>query len=264
MDKKNREDLEKRLQKFAVKGQGRLVGQLRQMLNSNQEKVPANRLDSEGSPPTKFDNRTQLFDLMDSFKEKLEINNQSKEKSENIFLEILCKPLLYPDKNNLTNLEKTQQMAANSFSEDSDFIFFIPESGILYIRRITDESKNNRPDIFDPKVQSLTIAETFILLGKLYQNLGLNFRDRFEIVFRYNDTTNLAVGSVSPETFLPSANYKEENLTLYIVRELSELLGQTADTTAVIITELLKKLRYQGIVNKDFFIHAISKHLAGK
>ncbi len=264
MDKKNREDLDKRLQKFAVKGQEKLVGQLRQMLNSNQDKTPANNPESEGPSPTKIDGQTQLITLMDSFREKIEINNQSKEKSENIFLEILWKPQIYTDKNNPANLEKTQQKIANSFTDSSDFSFFIPESGILYARKITDESKINRPDIFDPKVQSITIAESFIFMGKLYQNLGLNFRDRIEIVFRYNDATDLAVGSVSPETFLPSANYKEENLTLYVVRELHELLGHAAATSAEIIIELLKKLRYQGIVNKDFFIHAISKHLAGR
>ncbi len=264
MDKKNRKDLDKRLQKFAIKGQEKLVGQLRQILNSKQDNAPAKEPDSEESPPNRFNGRAQLFVLMDSFREKIEINNQSKEKTENIFFEILCKPLIYPNKNNLTNLEKTQQMVANNFGGNSDFSVFIPESGIFYARNRTNESKQNLPNIFDPKVQSLTIAETFIQLGKLYQNLGLNYRDRFDIVLRYNDATNLAVGSVSPETFLPSANYKEKYLTIYVVRELHELLGQTADTTAVIIIELLKRLRYQGIVNKDFFIHAISKHLAQK
>ncbi len=256
--------MDKRLQKFSAKGQEKLVGQLRQMLSSKQDMAPANKPDSEGSPPTKFGGQAQLFVLMDSFREKIDINNQSKEKTQSLYFEILCKPLIYQDKNNLTNLEKTQQMVANSFGGNSDFSFFIPESGIFYARNRTSESKQNRPNIFDPKVQSLTIAETFIFLGKLYQNLGLNFRDKFEIIFRYNNATDLAVGSVSPETFLPSANYKEEYLTFYVVRELFELLAQTADTTAAIIIELLKKLRYQGMVNKDFFIHAIGKHLAGR
>ena len=165
---------------------------------------------------------------------------------------------------NSLNLEKTYQRVSDSFDDSFEFSVFIPESGIFYAKKRTSESKQNRPDIFDPKFQSLAIAESLISLGRLYKKLGLNFRDRFDIVFRYNNATDLAVGSISPETFLPSVKYKKEELTFYVVRELHEIMGRTADITAEIIIEMLKKLRYQGIVNKDFFIHAISKHLAVK
>lgn len=262
MDNKNRKDWDKYLQKFAVKGQEKLVGQLRLMLNSKQGIDSAQSGESDKSPAKKVVGRKLLFDLMDSIRDDSKNNNQLTDKPKNIYFEVLCKPVFYPDKIDPADLEKTQQKISDSSHDSFEFSVFIPESGIFYARNITTESKQNKPDIFDPKVQSLMIAETLISLGRLYQNLGLNFRDRFDIVFRYNNAVNLAIGSIGPETFLPSIKYNKEELTFYVVRELHEILGQTGEMASEIIIELLKKLRYQGIVNRQFFIHTISKHMA--
>ncbi len=295
MDRKYREDIDKYLQKFAVKGQEKLVNQLRQMLNPRKNEAPTKNGELKKSSSKEFIGRKKLFDLMDSFRIEAEKNSQLKEKNRYLHFELLCKPLVYPNNINLARIKNSLQSASTEYqnrsfilyppenetshmeinerqydciksrsnnNDSSGFWIYVPESGIFYARNVTAESIHNKPDIFDPKVQSLTIAEAFIFLGGLYQNLGLNFRDKLDIVFRYSKASNLAVGSISPETFLPSVKYKKEDLTFYVVRELHELLGRTADMTAEIIIEILKKLRYQGIVNKDFFIHAISKHFA--
>lgn len=281
MDKKNREDLDKHLQKFAVKGQEKLVGQLRQMLNPKQDNVPSINAESKKISSKEFLGRKNLFELMDSFRGEIKKYHQPEENTKQLRFELLCRPIEYPNNIDLTKIKKSLPTISaehidinkkqfdcfriqDGNNNDKGYSVFVPENGIFYSRHITSESKKNQPDKFDPKVQSLVIADAFILLGKLYQNLGLNFRDRLDIVFRYNDATNLAVRSISPETFLPSTKYKKEDLTFYVVRQLHELLGRTADTTSEIIIELLKKLRYQGIVNKNFFVHCISKHLAGR
>ncbi len=262
MGKKSKEDLDKYLQKFAVKGQEKLVGQLRQMLNSKQNKAHTKKQDIKNISSKISIGNEQLYILMDSYKNEIKRQNQFEMKSANIYFEILCKPVIKSANIDPANLKKAQQVIPDCFACKSKLSLFKPESGIFYIRIITAESEKKSPNVFDPKIQSLTIAENLISIGKFYQNLGLNYRDKLKVAFRYSNAVDLSVGSISPETFLPSVKYNEENLTHDISCELYILLGQTADISAEIVIKLLKKLNYQGIVNKDFFTHAINKHLS--
>ncbi|MCP4706920.1 MAG: hypothetical protein GY865_20155 [candidate division Zixibacteria bacterium] len=264
MDKKSKEDLDKCLQKFAVKGQGKLVGQLRQMLGSEQNKTLTEKQGIKKTSSKVNIGNKQLYVLMDSLRNEIKRQNQFEKKSANIYFEILCKPVIKSANIDPVNLKKAQQIISDCFACKSKFSLFKPEAGILYIRNITPESSKNYPNIFDPKVQAIVIADILKIIARFYQTIKLGFRDKIDIVFRYSDAVDLVVGSISPETFLPSVKYKEENLTHDFICELHTLLGQTADITAEIIIELLKQLRYQGIVNKNFFFHAISKHLARK
>jgi len=281
MDKKNRKDLDKYLQKFAVRGQEKLIYQLRQMLNPERDKVSSKSTESKKSSSREFIGRDKLFELMNTFRNETGKYKRPKAKNRYLYIELLCRPFVYPDNIDITEIKKylqsdsTIQIGINDKlfncitnqgqkKESFDFSIFVPKNGLFYTRNRSTESIQNKPDIFDPKIQSITAAGALVFLGRLYKSLGLNSRDRLDIAFRYNNAVDLAVGSIGPETFLPSVKFGEENLTFYAVRELHELLGQTAETTAVIIIELLKKLHYQGIVNKDFFVHAVSKYLAPK
>lgn len=263
MDKKNREDLEKYLLKFSVKGQEKLVGQLRQMLRTKPEENPAKDGDTTKTSSVQFVGREKLFELMDSFRDESKKAIQREGKDSYLFFELLCKPVVFHHQIAHDFFNKTVQMTLAEFKNQS-FTYFSqdPESGMVYGLKPTDESKQNRPNVFDPKVESISLAGAFMFLGRLYRNLGLNYGDKFDVLFRYSKCADLAVGSIGPETFLPSVKYKKEYLTFYVVRQLHEIVGQTADMTAEIIIEILKKLRYQGIVNKDFFIHSVSKYMS--
>lgn len=281
MDKKSPKELDKYLRKFAIGGQKKLVAQLRQMLTPSRGKTSPKSGESDKSASHEFSGRDKLFELMDVFRNEPEKYYQPDEQSQPLWLELLCRPINHPDNTDPSFIKRYLQSditvkieiikrkiecikIQHNNNDSQCYGIYVPENGLFYSRNKTAESKQNRPNIFDPKVQSITIAEALISLGRLYQKLGLNYRDRFDIVFRYSNATNLAIGSISTETFLPSTKYKKEELTFYVVRELHEILNRTADITAEIIIEILKKLRYQGIVNKDFFVHAISKHLAQK
>jgi len=294
LDNKTPEELDRYLRKFAIEGREKLVNQLRQMLKQGQEKPAPARTESDKSGPQKSSLREYLFSQMDYFKEERDKKYRPLRMDKIVIREILCRPPDSRDKfdidaaiaaiNNISakasqnpaifhqsdpdNLRKSEGNVlsapcdySNQSVGDYRYWAFSCDTGQLYVVNTTRESIAGKPDIFDPKAQSLFIVEVLMSIGQLYYSLGLGPAEYLELAFRYSDATHLAVGSIGAETFLPSREYNQKYLTLFVARSMRDILGKKSEITVDIVMELLKRLKYQGIVNRDFFMHAIMKHL---
>jgi len=251
MDKEQKaKELEKRLEKFAVDGQKKLVNQLRQMIQAETgQRIPENTDIRKKS----VSSRDDLFRLMDSMQEQTREQFVFGTAENPVFLECL----MIPSAGSLPDIPDDYKTAFDEIQIINKQ--FLIDRFVFYSRNITKESGSGQPHIFDPKVQAVIIAEMLTEIGRFYRGLNLAPTATIAVAFRYSDAGHLAVGSISPETFLPTSPYGDTDLTLYISRRLHELVNDVVEITADIIIELLKRLKYQGIVNRDFFIHAIIK-----
>lgn len=282
MDKKmTPEELDRYLRKFAIDGQEKLVNQLRQMVKEAAAQKQTDPVSRQG-----------IYDTMDVYHTESQKFDKSAESENSVSLEIICRPYKFgknievadvkmairrasrdgkygrilfapPDDSNLKVNENNNVYAYKS-NGPSQFQYFAlsPDKAEFYSRNTTQESEAGHPKIFDPASEVLSIGEAILIIGPLYQILGLNYCTDLHIGFRYMNALNMLVGSTGPDYFLPSDKYKNEQLTLYVARSLQEILGKPAQIATDIIFGLLGKLRYQGIVRKDYFIHAFIKHFA--
>ena len=277
------EELDRYLRKFAVDGQEKLVNQLRQMVK-----------EASAQKQTGPVNRQGIYDTMDACYTESQKFDKSAESENSVSMEIICRPYKFGKTIEITDVKKAIRKASRDgkysrilFAPPDDSGFMVneinnicayksngpshfqyfalsPDRAEFYSLNTTQESDAGNPKIFDPALEALSIGEAILIIGTLYQNLGLNYRTDLHIGFRFRNALEMTVGSTGPDYFLPSDKYKIEQLTLYVARSLQELLGKPAEIVTDCIFGLLGKLRYQGIVRKDYFIHAFNKHFSAR
>lgn len=283
MDKKiNPAALRELKEKLKEAGQNKLAGQLEYLFGF-----------SPAKPSSKSATRADLLSLMDKFRKKAFEFDRLENKDGPTYFDILISPVDFKTNINPGTVREALEKTADIFSDspvfyrpDTDsapeweddrvyayqnnpdgkknlfgYWLFTFNTAALYVVHSTGESIRERPEIFDPKIESCMIADLLIAAGSLYKWMSFRPQQSIDMVLRYENAGGLSVGSLGEDYFLPSRKYQDKSLSLYVVRPLYNLLGRTPEITADIILELLKRLHYQGIVNRNYFLHAVAKHI---